>query len=352
MTGWLDAALAVPLVQVAGLLGLEEGKPSGGRQTWSCPACGDVTRHHKSKDRRGAVGLSPSLSGWACHQCGARGDAVDLVAFAVAGHRLRDLAGDDLERVRLWFEDLGAGGPPEPRARRPRPAPAPAAYPPGPTVEALWAQGRPVDGDADVAAYLTGRGLDPARVAELDLARALRPGAALPGWAMGPNGSWLATGHRLLVPLVDSRGALRSVLVRAVTSATPKSLAPARHERRGLVMADGLGRQLLEVGARPAWFDDDVRLVVRIDEGEIDFLTDATAPEAMADSGHGPAVIGAVEGAWLSAHADRIPDGARVVVGTDRDDAGDSYAARIAATFGDRDVELRRGRPGREWVAP
>lgn len=345
MSGWLDAARDLPIATVAELLGLEPGRPAGGRETWSCPSCGAGTRHPKTSgghDRRGAVGTTGDGQGWHCFECEATGDAVDLVSFAVTGRRLRDCDHDDQGRVREWYADRGASAPPVPRAPRPRPAPAPAAYPPGPTVEALWAQGRPVDDDADVARYLESRGLDPARVAELDLARALRPGAALPGWARGPRGSWLESGHRLLVPLRDARGELRSVLARAIGDATPKSLAPAGHERRGLVMADGLGRQLLGTGARPEWFDTDVTLTVAIAEGEIDFLTAATEPEPMADSGHGPAVFATVEGGWQAEHAERIPDGSVVLVATDVDSAGDDHAAHVVQSFSGRNVELRR----------
>jgi hypothetical protein len=343
---WIEAALALGVAQVAELLGLEPGRPIGDRPTFACPSCWAPTRHTKTKDKRGAVGLTSDLGGWRCFQCDLSGDAVDLVAAKLAGRRLANCNAEEKVMVRQWFADRGATAATAKRlVLRPRSEATPPRYPPGVEVEALWEAAGAVDDDDEVAAFLELRGLDPDHVAELDLARALPVGVVLPRWAWGPRGGWTATGHRLIVPLYDAIGALRSLIARAVSGSEPKSLAPAKHSRRDLLMADGLGHQLLETGAAPAWWDRDVPLMVAIAEGEIDFLGDATEPEPMADSGHGPAVLGIVEGSWLTKHAERVPDGARVLISTDTDSAGDAYAKKIVLTFIDRDVELERRRP-------
>jgi hypothetical protein len=128
-----------------------------------------------------------------------------------------------------------------------------------------------------------------------------------------------------------------------VTPATPKSLAPRGFARAGLILADGLARQLLETGTKPPWWDADVPLSVVIAEGEIDFLTWTTTSEAASDSGHGPAVIGVFSGSWSRDIAARL-EGAGVrdiLIGTDLDSAGENLAGRIARTWSDG-AEVRR----------
>ena len=55
-----------------------------------------------------------------------------------------------------------------------------------------------------------------------------------------------------------------------------------------------------------------------------------------------PAVLGIVSGSWTQAHADKVPDGCRVLIATDRDKDGDRYAAKIAETLARR---MRAGTP-------
>jgi hypothetical protein len=206
-----------------------------------------------------------------------------------------------------------------------------------------------VDRDGEVSAYLAGRGLDPATLADLDLCRALPGDVDLPTWTRGPGGMWTTTGHRLVCPLYDARGQLRSVIARRVHDGDdPKSLAPSGHERRGLVMADGLARQLLATGARPGWWDEDVELVVVLTEGEPDWLSWATSPAALRDLGHGPACMGLLNGSLPAEMANKLPTGTRVLIAEQRDlpgdngrpPAGETYTARILRAL---DQRRRRG---------
>jgi hypothetical protein len=269
-----------------------------------------------------------------------------MVSTAVAGARLRDLPQHERARVRDWFADhLGTAGPGTPR---PAPDATEPRYPPRREVEALWRACERVVGDAEVSGYLTGRGLDPSTLADLDLCRALPRDADLPSWARGPGGMWTTTGHRLVCPLYDARGQLRSVIARRVRDGDdPKSLAPSGHERRGLVMADGLARQVLGLAARPVWWDPDVPLSAVICEGEIDHLVWCTRSEAAADSGHGPAVAGVVQGSWTGEIAARLELAGvhDVVIATDLDDPGEKLATRIAWTWTVEGVEVRRWKP-------
>jgi len=75
--------------------------------------------------------------------------------------------------------------------------------------------------------------------------------------------------------------------------------------------------------------------MVIITEGEPDWLTWATTRPDLA-------VLGVVAGAWVAELAARIPDGSKVVLRTHADAAGDAYAAKVAASFTGRKVQLAR----------
>ena len=137
---YIDAAQRVPVFEVAQHRGQPVQKSrgaSGGSCACPNPACAAVRRHCKRGDKRGAVGIRRDGLGWRCFTCNAAGDALDFVAYALAGCRLRDADADGRAKVRAWFEaEYGvASAPPAPR-----PAPAPAAppnYPPAAEVRRL-----------------------------------------------------------------------------------------------------------------------------------------------------------------------------------------------------------------------
>jgi hypothetical protein len=78
---WLGEARARPMAEVAGVLG---SKPGAHGKGWGpCPAWSTMTRG--STDKRGPVWLRPDGRGWSCYTCGAIGDGVTFVAYAL-GH--------------------------------------------------------------------------------------------------------------------------------------------------------------------------------------------------------------------------------------------------------------------------
>jgi hypothetical protein len=359
--GWLDAAKAVPVEHVAAALGLTVRRRSFG----PCPACGAEYRS-KSESPRPPCGFGER---WECFRCGAKGDALDLVARAVAGARLRELTPERKADVRAWYAargwcDPAPGGPaaPVPVRRVVLPAPeAPPTYPPAAEVAALWA----ACGALDTASIYDpavlwlenaehGRGLDCRELAALDLARVLPldPGAyPWPSWMpwMGMDrAEWLRL-YRLAVPMYDATGALRALRFRAVTSVrelTPEGLRwrkveveagkkalAGRGTVRGLVLADPMGRALLagELEREPwdGW--------VTICEGEPDLWTWSTSQRrGMRPDARTWAVLGVVAGSWTDDVAARVPSGAKVVLRTHADPAGDKYAERIRGTLAGR----------------
>jgi hypothetical protein len=191
--------------------------------------------------------------------------------------------------------------------------------------------------DPEVTTWLRSRRLDAGDVELGDLARALPVDFEVPHWARFRGQPWGALGNRAILPTYGAEGRLASLRARAVRPVTgPKAIAPAGFEVRGLVLADGLGRQVLAGEAR------DVHRVV-IAEGEPDFLTWATCrSDADEDA---PAVLGIVAGSWAAELAARIVDGAEVTIATHHDRAGDKYAAAIVESLAGR-VTLRRWTPG------
>jgi Toprim-like len=328
VSDWFAPATRRPVAEIAAALG-RNVKRTPSADTFPCAACGAERRHQSRGDTRGACGAPRTLPNtWHCHACQAAGDSVDYAAHALRRARFRDLDRRGMFEVGQWFRDQFALGSAQVVRRPTPPPPAPEpAYVPQMEFRALWSAGLAVHKDRDCAAYLEHRGIDPHAVYVGDLSWAL-PWGMLPGWASSGGLSWARTHHRLIVPLYDAAGVMRSCLARSTERAPKlKSVAPRGYSRGGLVMANRVALHMLRGKARPD--------LVVIREGEIDFLVEATANEHAA-------VFGVVSGSWSQTFADRLPDAAHVVIATDADDAGDRYAAAIAATLGGRVVERRR----------
>ena len=235
----------------------------------------------------------------------------------------------------------------EPRpapVRAPRPAPEPErerVYPPASDVDRVLTFCTMVEKDEEVSAWLRSRKLDPSEVDVRGLAYALPKSAPTPPWARFAGKTWIETGHRLIVPLVDHLGAVRSIRAgRVVDGDTPKRLPPAGHKISGLVMADAMATDVLKAGLWPE--DSPWRPQFMIAEGEPDWLTIAT----MLELSRGPqcAMIGIYSGAWTADFARRIPKRSSVIVTTDQDAAGDKYAKLIAESLVGRQCDIQRAK--------
>jgi len=358
----MRAPLDVPdLAELAARLGLTAGRGGFG----PCPGCGAARRG--AGDPRVPVGVyGAGRDRWRCQAggCGAGGDALALLAYVRCGENPR--AGDPRWPA-ILAELRGADPVPVSRtAPKPPPVAAPVEGPDRAEVAALWAACTPLDADPrePAARWLNvRRGLDAERIAALDLARVL-PGPAYPWPRWVPSlgmdrAAWLAV-YRLAAPVYDARGELAALRFRAVDRYPPDGLdvpppgcriedrngravlvAHVRGEDRelpkalaavgcghaaGLVLADPLGVALLrgEGGAR--W---DGRVIIV--EGETDLWAVATAQRGATGASY--AAFGVEAGSWIAAHAARIPDGARVLVDTDADPAGDRYFETVKATL-------------------
>jgi hypothetical protein len=276
-----------------------------------------------------------------CFGCDFTGDVLHLIA---AAHNL-DVRADFPavlgEAARLAGVDLGR----EQRTNDTRPASYQApTYPESDDVEALWSSAVAVGLDGEARTYLEGRAIDAGAVELYDLARVLPAGGWAPSWARCRGRSW-SSSHRLILPVVDHTGAVRSLRAWRLPSDeapedAPKRTAPAGKALAGLVLACPVARRMLTTGALPSWG----ALDVVITEGEPDFLTWAAR---VSDANEAPpAVLGVVAGAWGAALAARIPDGARVIIRTHPDAAGDRYASAIRQSLTGRSVQKFTVRQG------
>lgn len=301
-------ALADPRT-VAARLGLEGRPQSGGGITVPC------VWHSERTPSLSLFLAKDGTLGAKCHGCGRGGGVLDVMA-AVLGYTLpRDtsevirqaatLAGEDL-RVETILPDR----------------PPPAEPPPVEEVRLVLEQSVRPEVVTVAARWLRSRGLDP--VACAPLCRVITVG--WPRWARSAKGPWVSGPFRLLLPVYDARGALRSVRARRIDDARPKEIPPLGCRASGYVFSNRVAVEMLRREA------DEGPACVLITEGTPDYLTWATRLR-----GAPWAVLGLPgSGAWSPFLADRIPDGSEVVIRTDPDDAGDRYAGMIAGALGER----------------
>lgn len=309
------------LCSALGLLrGYKPGRQHGGGLLIRCPVHGD--KHPSCSVRTGPDGTLQVH----CFVCGFGGDALSLVAAARGLDLRHDFPRVVEEAARLTGASLDLSTlPPS------KPAPAPLAYPDQAEVAALWDACLPVDHDDQAVAYLLKRALDPALVARFDLARVLPLDTPTPPWSRLGRHSWAQSGHRLLFPMVDAHGHVRSLrasLLGDPINGLPKRIAPAGKASSGLVLACPQARHLLAA-------DHHAPADVVVAEGEFDFLT-----WALRLRGLPTAVFGVVACAWSDSLAARIPDRSSLFLRTHQDAAGDKYAAAIRASLAPRPIVL------------
>lgn len=346
---WLEEAKRLTMQQTTSAAGVKVH-----RSSMSCPACSATKRGNR--DRR--LPASFGSLGWRCWVCGASGDALDVLAFVVTGSRL----GSDRAQLETLRADLAARGlisdddhrPARRAPRRPAPPPPPPpepapseSWPPLNEVMALYNAGRPISEDAEVVAYLEDRYQDHAErlvniLEHLNLARAI-PNTPAPRWARIFGRTWQQQGFRLMFPLVDATGHMRSMRVRRTTlgpSELPKALPPVGYGCRGLVLACDRAVALLRRDIPADWPEGLLHRVTLV-EGETDWMTHLVLRTT---SPTDPALIALYSGAWLPDHSAALPQGSILTIRTDNDEAGHRYAEGVVrASRNRKDLTLLRG---------
>ena len=314
-------------------LGLDRGSvPQRQGLMISCPF------HSPDRTPSCSVQLVDGTILYHCHACGAKGTALDLIAVAHGLGIRREFPqvlriGADLGGLHGILVDAKPWRPKLKVKRQWFGAPQ-RQYPASDQIDELLEACVPVDEDPGVAQYLQSRRLDPADVAKRELALALpRSARGLPQWA---SWSWVDSGHRLLVPVVDHTATVRNVRAIRLNGGRPKRVVCGT--AAGTVMLDALGREAFRTGGWPS--DKPSPPMFVITEGETDWLTMATFRPFSA----GPpkfAVIGIYSGSWTEAIAARIPSGAQVLSWVDPDPAGDAFHRLIVQSLARRCEVLR-----------
>lgn len=373
---WFDDVRAVPIADALAAAGCS----TRSRRWTPCPLCGEA---RERADRRGPVGLMRGRNAAHCNACHKGFDAIEVAKRAVNAQDKP--SGAEWRAVQAWCAAHGwceapeGWAAPEVRRRAPLPPPEPRVYAPAGEARFLWDRAGRLDRDDGAVAWLADRvaregdgDLDAVlgRIVATDAARVLPINAKVPKWARCSGYPWseegthdgrgqggeacqgAPVGWRLLLRAWDAEGALvglraRSLWVGARHEAHRKEIAPIGGLPGGSVYACGLGVAILRgLVARPGDTHRGRRwsgaVVVR--EGGPDWLLCAGSPQMAED----PAVasLGMWSGSWVGEGGMRlarrlVAAGARVVVATDHDEAGDRYAAQIGSS-----IEVAGGR----WV--
>lgn len=326
------ASLSSPR-KVADALGLKVHDDCRSYVLVLCPVHAERTGSCSLHRRDGGLGVK-------CWGCGWTGDVLTLVAavYGLQGRFREALAvACDLAGMAAEADELRGGSPAPKRMAVPVASPEPDRdYPPASEVALLWSACVPVTQDEEVSGLLRGRGVDPEAVARSGAAAALDPRthrANIPGWCKfkgrhSSARSWIETGHRLILPVFDHEGAMRSVRAWLVTGddSMPKRVPPRGHRASGLVLASQAAQRWLRREHRPS------RIVVV--EGEPDHL-------ARSFLNPSDAVVGVNSGSWTQEFADRVPYGCEVIVRTHIDEAGERYAREVIKSVSERAIVSR-----------
>jgi len=324
----IDELDGADVLDVGSRLGLEVL----GRSLAPCPSCG-AARRGSSDKRRGPISVFGEGTHWACKRgdCSAKGDALDLASYIVGRARFGDLQPYERDEVRRSL--LGDDVPPVRRVETRHQVSRPNYMPAG-LVEAVWNDlCTPISERPQVAEHLQlKRNIDPLAVEHWDLARALRIDADCRPW-----GARWPRDYPLVLPTYDHIGKRRGLHARAVDAVEgTKARFPRGYTGSGLVLADPVGLEILRRGDWPEGLGRPERTDVVICEGVPDYLTWAATFGDACEAP--PAVYGVGSGWWKQQHADRIPDGLRIVCRAHRDDngAGLRLMEAVADTFGGR----------------
>jgi hypothetical protein len=223
----------------------------------------------------------------------------------------------------------------------PPPPPEPPKYPPTEAVQGLIDASTTLLSDPESCDWLErSRGLDPTLVHRLGRVRVTLPvhevseetAAIIPKRTVDGKRYLLPTiGYRLVFPLVNPTGELRSALFRRCIDTDdpnmPKSMGLFGARRR-LVMANRAALALLRRDKGRARWWGDRPLEVVIAEGEMDYLQACIEP-----TGSMRAVLGIFTGSWCESYARLIPPEAKLIIAVDGDDEDDKLTQQILRTM-------------------
>lgn len=334
MTQWInDVIFKHSIADVATSLGMQTNK---GNQISPCPACGKNQRG--SQDKRAPVGIvtSNGKERWQCYRgdCGAFGDAVDLVSYSLHGCRFSQVESSrdvknffsvssikttQRSKVDVHYNDL----------RKEQ-------YPPEQDIikitemisRNLVAKG----GNKEVDNYLNYRFINPRKLLATGIFERLKDfdynqlthvvsssGKEIPFWT-----GRMAERYPIIFPMYDVTGTVRSFQGRAISSSvSPKSMCPVGFSKKALFFAN---KEMLKMLKKESEFNR-----VWITEGEIDFATMMTRTDEP--------IMGIDNGSIDAFKLIKWPEDTEFIIATHNDKAGDRYAELIARYVLNYDVK-------------
>ncbi len=253
-----------------------------------------------------------------CFGCDLKGDVYDLIA-AFYGLSVDN---NFTEILNIAADMAGVSIDDEPTTKRrplPKRQPVPIQYPPVDELRDMWEAAVAVTEDDLALSMLSDRGINIKSIC--DLCRVIPKNYDLPSWAIYRDDThekgrydWIMSGHRLIIPLYNHEGKIRSFKARCITGGSLKNVNPQDYSPAELCMANEAAQNMMADGSHA-----DVAFFC---EGEMDFLSLVSCDDS------GAAIFGIYSGAWSGKHTERLNTD-RVIFLTDNDDAGDAYKMRL-----------------------
>ena len=301
-----------PLLEKLGLL--ETAKGNARRYTICCP-------WHQENDPSCDVWVhrNDGLIAVHCHGCGAGGDVYNLIA-QVYGLSLIDQFQDVLQ-IAADFAGITIDNSKPVKYTPPKKIePRPPEYPPKDELGDMWSNAVAPCDDDQVVKFFERRGISLDAIG--DMCRVIPVDYNLPKWAIYRDEAdskgrydWIMSGHRLIFPLYNHDGKIKSFKARNMGDSKLKNVNPLEYSAVGLCFADDNAWKMLSKNQH-------CETVVFV-EGEIDFL------QAVQLAGDDTAIFGIYSGCWSDEHSKKL-NCDRVVFLTDVDEPGDRYAKQIA----------------------
>jgi hypothetical protein len=202
-------------------------------------------------------------------------------------------------------------------------------------VQALVREGYALNAvpDQAVARWMAANMFDLRLHARLGSLLALPENATVPPWASFKGKSWAEAGMRLLAPLCDDEGVMRSVVAQGVAEEGGAAV-PAGCSHEGLLVSCPEGRNLLAGRDKPS------RVIITGD-----FCTWLRWVERSQRADEKTAVWGVLPASWTPSLAAKIPIGSRVLVvsrgNTEPTKRQNKVIASLQPRVANGDVELR-----------
>ena len=197
----------------------------------------------------------------------------------------------------------------------------PPEYPPIDELRDMWTNAVSVTEDPEAKKWFKDRGLSVERLNSY--CKVIPKNHELPKWAIFKDDDtgrydWIMSGHRLIFPLYNYEGKIRSFRARCLNEGTYKNVNPLGYSTKNLCFADTKGLDALKGNKS---FE-----VLNFVEGEGDFLAAIQREDSFP-------IFGFYSGGWSLDHSKACGRESEIFFPFDDDRAGDGYKKDIVKSF-------------------